>query len=72
MNELIRETVSSVSVGGAGPWQADGLGNQWAPNPLPSYPYAALVPRTECAGDTHVFPCARCNTCQCGKATVQR
>ncbi len=25
-----------------------------------------------CSGDVHVFPCAHCDRCQCGAATVTR
>jgi hypothetical protein len=56
---------------------------QW--NPLdnmiqtwPPAPYAPPVqtvwfgPPTDCSGDVHVFPCARCNVCKCGKATLTK
>ena len=37
----------------------------------PVQTFTTTTPRV-CSGDTHVFPCQRCNTCQCGKAKVQR
>jgi hypothetical protein len=50
--------------------QISPLDNSW---PAPTYPQWNLTvpqPPTECSGDVHVFPCQRCNTCKCGKATL--
>jgi len=40
---------------------------------VPSWTYNTWpAPPTECGGDVHVFPCSRCMTCKCGKATLKK
>jgi hypothetical protein len=29
-------------------------------------------PPQECSGDVHVFPCAKCGECKCGKAKLAK
>ena len=37
--------------------------------PVPYVPtWTVPVAPTECSEGVHVFPCARCNVCKCGKA----
>ena len=33
--------------------------------------YTNALP-TECADDVHVFPCAKCGECKCGKARIAK
>lgn len=37
-----------------------------------SYPYVYNAQPSTCSPEVHVFPCQRCDTCKCGKATVKR
>jgi hypothetical protein len=56
------------------------VGDDWPypiyPNvPIQTYTAPSVViaaPPADCAGDVHVFPCAHCNKCRCGKATIER
>ena len=36
------------------------------------YYYPQIVAPTECIGDVHVFPCAHCGECKCGKAHLAK
>ena len=43
----------------------------WNGYPTYNYLYTTVQP-TECSGDIHVFPCAKCGDCKCGKAKLAK
>jgi hypothetical protein len=52
----------------------------WYPGTYPYQPHwpsvgiaTSVTPAQQsCSAETHVFPCPHCNTCKCGKATIER
>ena len=57
--EILSQNTGTISIA---PWD----GSYW----YPTYPLTFTTQPTECSGDVHVFPCKRCRTCKCGKATL--
>lgn len=82
MNELQNMSVSNNSGGGGSLTSFGGLASgcvQFYPytqpcNGYPSYQYIYVTQTapTECSGDVHVFPCAKCGDCKCGKAKLAK
>lgn len=63
-----------VTTGGAGCITTGNIqfypsGQPWYGYPNYQYLYTTVAP-TECSGDVHVFPCAKCKECKCGKAKL--